>query len=106
MPFDIYFDLHKQEKESPLDFFVRMGWAAYVYQMLAVDYLICNRDRHGVNIEILIDEEGQARPTPLFDQGLSLLFSSYNNLESIQKYDVMEDKYDMEKVGKVCTNLR
>lgn len=42
-----------------------MDWAVYVYQMLTVDYLICNRDRHGANIELLIDEEGKARPAPL-----------------------------------------
>ncbi len=92
MPFDVFYDLHKLEQESPLELFVRMGWEAYVYQMLAVDYLICNRDRHGANIEILIDEDGKARPAPLFDQGLSLLFSSYGDLECIRKYDVMEDK--------------
>lgn len=83
---------HKQVQESPLDFFIRMGWETYVYQMLTVDYLICNRDRHGANIEILIDEKGLARPAPLFDQGLSLLFSTYGKLESIRKYDIMEDK--------------
>ena len=46
------YDLHRREKESPLEFFVRIGWQKYVYQMLLVDYLICNRDRHGANIEI------------------------------------------------------
>lgn len=92
MPFDVFYELHKQEQESPLELFVRMGWETYVYQMLTVDYLICNRDRHGANIEILVDEKGKARPAPLFDQGLSLLFSSYGDLEHIRTYDVMEDK--------------
>lgn len=90
--FDIFYELHRMENESPLAFSIRMGWERYIYQMLAVDYLICNRDRHGANIEILVDEEGNARPAPLFDHGLSLLFSCYNNQESIKKYDVMEDK--------------
>lgn len=92
MPCDMYYDIHKQEQEKPLDFFLRMGWETYVYQMLIVDYLICNRDRHGANIEILIDEKGIAQPAPLFDHGLSLLFSSYGDLERIRKYDVMEDR--------------
>lgn len=92
MPFDVFYDLNKREGESPLDFFIRMDWAVYMYQMLTIDYLICNRDRHGANIEVLIDEAGKVRPAPLFDQGLSLLFSSYGELESIRKYDVMEDK--------------
>ena len=108
MPFDVFYDLHKQEQESPLEFFVRMGWEAYVYQMLTVDFLICNRDRHGANIEILIDEEGKARPAPLFDQGLSLLFSCYSDLARIRKYDVMEDKAVNNFIGSRSTeyNLR
>ena len=60
------YDLHRREKESPLEFFVRIGWEKYVYQMLLVDYLICNRDRHGANIEILIDSKGNVRPSPFF----------------------------------------
>lgn len=92
MPFEVFYDLHRQQAESPLDFFIRMGWSAYLYQMLTIDYLICNRDRHGANIEILIDGEDQVRPAPLFDQGISLLFSCYGNIESIRKYDILEDK--------------
>lgn len=34
-------------------------------------FLICNRDRHGANIEILSDEKEKARPAPLFVHGLS-----------------------------------
>lgn len=60
--------------------------------MFAADYLICNRDRHGANIELLVDECENVRIAPLFDNGLSLLFSCYNNQESIKKYDVLEDK--------------
>lgn len=90
--FDVFYDLHKINHENPLDFCIRMGWAQYIYQMLTVDYLILNRDRHGANIELLIDKNGNARPAPLFDQGLSLLFSCYGNLDCIRKFDVMEDK--------------
>lgn len=89
---DIFYDLHREQGESPLDFVIRMGWEKYAYQMMAVDYLICNRDRHGANIEILINEDGGARPAPLFDHGVSFLFSCYDNQESIQKFDVMEDR--------------
>lgn len=103
MPFDMYYDLHRREKESPLEFFVRIGWEKYVYQMLLVDYLICNRDRHGANIEILIDSKGNVRPSPFFDQGLSLLFSTYGDMKSIAKYDVMEDKAVNNFVGSKST---
>lgn len=91
-PFDVYYDLHRKMDESPLDFAIRMGWEAYGYQMMAVDYLICNRDRHGGNIEILVCKDGQARPAPLFDHGVSLLFSCYGDLESIRKFDVLQDR--------------
>ena len=60
--------------------------------MMATDYLICNRDRHGANIEILVDENDHARLAPLFDHGVSLLFSCYDSQESVRKFDVMEDR--------------
>lgn len=56
--------------------------------MFIVDYLICNRDRHGANIEVLLDEKEEPRIEPLFDQGLLLLFSCYNDLESVRKFDI------------------
>lgn len=92
MAFDSYYDLYKEAKESPLEFAKRQGWEKYIYQMFVVDYLICNRDRHGANIELLLNDNGKVRIAPLFDQGLSLLFSCYDNQENIQKYNVMEDK--------------
>lgn len=90
--FDTYYELHREGRESPLEFAKRKGWEKYVYQMFIVDYLICNRDRHGANIEILIDDNENARPAPLFDNGLSLLFSCYDSQESIREYDVLADK--------------
>ena len=93
IPLDTYYELHRQSAaESPLDFMIRMGWTAYTYQMMLVDYFICNRDRHGANIEILIDESGAARPAPLFDQGVSLLYSCYDDPGAVRKFDVMEDR--------------
>ncbi len=62
--FDVFYDLNKEKDESPMEFACRYGWRVYIYQMMAVDYLICNRDRHGANIEILVDEQGNARPAP------------------------------------------
>ena len=92
IPLDVFFELHREEKESPLDFAKRYGWEQYVYRMLVVDFLICNRDRHGANIEILLDENEEPRPALLFDHGLSFLFSCYDNLESVRKFDVLEDR--------------
>lgn len=90
--FDTYYELYRENKESPLEFAIRYGWEQYVYQMFVVDYLICNRDRHGANIEVLLDESEKPRLAPLFDHGLSFLFSCYDDLNSIQKFDILEDK--------------
>ena len=50
---DAYKELEALPDESALEFCIRMGWEDYIYQMLVVDYLILNRDRHGANIEVL-----------------------------------------------------
>lgn len=92
IPFDLYYDLNKEEGESPLDFAIRHGWKQYIYQMLVLDYLVANRDRHGSNLEVLRNtEDGSIRMAPLFDQGVSLLFSTYGDEQRIKKADVMED---------------
>lgn len=60
--------------------------------MMVFDYLICNRDRHGVNIELIQNEDGTIQLAPLFDHGVSLLFSCYDNEEMASEYDVMKDR--------------
>ena len=48
-----------------------MGWEDYIYQMLVVDYLILNQDRHGANIEVLRNSRKKTvRLAPLFAHGL------------------------------------
>lgn len=92
MAFDLFYDLEKQSKESPLEFAARYGWKRYIYRMILVDYLVANRDRHGSNIEVLRNmNSGEVRLAPLFDQGVSLLFSSYGDEKQIEKFDVMKD---------------
>ena len=88
---DAYAGNERQDGESALDFCVRMGWSDYIWQMLVVDYLILNRDRHGANIEVLRNKKKKTvRLAPLFDHGLSLLCRC-ETPEAIEKYDVMED---------------
>lgn len=92
MAYDVFYDLEKKDNESPLDFAVRNGWELYIYQMFLIDYLVVNRDRHGSNLEVLRDDEDESvRMAPLFDQGVSLLFSTYGNEKMIEKTDVMVD---------------
>lgn len=92
MAFDLYYDLQKHEGESPLEFAVRNGWGLYIYQMFLIDYLVANRDRHGSNLEVLRNEDNKSvRIAPLFDQGVSLLFSTYGDEKMIESTDVMYD---------------
>ena len=93
MGLDVYYELNKKdERESPLDFCIRMGWKNEVSRMMLADFLVSNKDRHGANIEVLLDEQGNARMAPLFDFGLSLLFSKNGEfVEDVANYDVMAD---------------
>lgn len=90
--YDMFYDLQKENKESPLEFAVRNGWEVYIYQMFCIDYLVANRDRHGSNLEVLRDgRNGSVRMAPLFDQGVSLLFSTYGDEKLLDNADVMQE---------------
>lgn len=89
---DVYWEIERTENESALDFCIRNGWEEYVYQMMVVDFLILNRDRHGANIEVLRNSRKKTiHLAPLFDHGLSLLFSCTDD-SIVTEYDVMADK--------------
>ena len=89
---DKFYSLEKNEKENPLEFCIRMGFGPFIYEMMAVDFIICNRDRHGANIEVLRNsKEKTIRLAPLFDHGMSLLFSCSDE-SSIASFDIMADK--------------
>lgn len=89
---DAYYQAERINNESPLQFCLRNNFSNYIYQMLVVDYLILNRDRHGANIEVLRNNKTNSiRLAPLFDYGLSLLFQCHDE-KSLQNIDVLEDK--------------
>ena len=89
---DAYYETEHLPGERPLEFCLRMGWGDYLWQMLVVDFLILNRDRHGANMEVLRNSRKRSlRLAPLFDHGLSLLFNCHSR-EEIAKFDVMEDR--------------
>ena len=89
---DAYYQIERLPKETPLDFCIRKGFKDYIWQMLVVDYLILNRDRHGANIEVLRNSKRKTiRLAPLFDHGLSLIFNC-QSIEDVNKIDVLEDK--------------
>ncbi|MBR2288620.1 MAG: hypothetical protein IJ865_10270 [Clostridia bacterium] len=89
---DAYYQTERLVDESPLDFCIRSGWESTIWEMLVVDYLILNRDRHGANMEVLRNpRQKTVRLAPLFDHGLSLL-SRCDNTEAMLQEDVMADK--------------
>ena len=100
---DAYKEREALPKESALDFCVRMGWETYIYQMLVVDYLILNRDRHGANIEVLRNSRKKTlHLAPLFDHGLSFLCRCMNDSQ-VEAFDVMEDKLCNNFIGSRST---
>lgn len=86
---DDFYDLFKRENETRMQFMKRMGWEGLSYLMYVADFLIINRDRHGANIEVLKDGESY-RMAPLFDHGLSFLFSCKSD-EEAERFDPMRD---------------
>lgn len=91
MAFDTFFDLMHKKGESQLQFCERYGWLEDIQRMMLVDYLIANRDRHGANIEVLRSRDGGIRLAPLFDNGVSFVFSCYGDEQRVQEFDPMQD---------------
>ena len=88
---DDYYRLNANPGESHYDFCIRNGWQKQIDEMIAVDYLILNRDRHGANIEVLRNSRLRTlRLSPLFDHGLSLLYSCSTE-EDYKYFDVKKD---------------
>ena len=96
---DDYYRTNAQKGESHYDFCVREGWKDYIDRMIAVDYLILNRDRHGANIEVLRNSRAHTlRIAPLFDHGLSLLYSCMSDNDA-EQFDIMQDKRCQNFIG-------
>lgn len=96
---DDYYRISAQAGESHYDFCVRQGFGDYIDRVIAVDYIILNRDRHGANLEILRNARAHTvRPAPLFDHGLSLMFSCLSDEEALA-FDITEDKKCQNFIG-------
>jgi hypothetical protein len=96
---DNYYMVNALKGESHYDFCTRNGWQDYIDRMIAVDYIIQNRDRHGANIEVLRNVRAHTlRLAPMFDHGLSLLFSCRSDKEALG-FDVMEDRKCQNFIG-------
>ncbi|MBR5636951.1 MAG: hypothetical protein IKW81_08500 [Pseudobutyrivibrio sp.] len=100
---DGYFQSTGEHTLSRYDFCKENGWQKYIDTMLAVDYLIMNRDRHGANIEVLRNARKKTlRIAPLFDHGLSLLCSCTSE-EAIEDFDISVDKKCQNYIGSSST---
>jgi len=96
---DIFYELERLEEENALDFCIRMGWGKYIYEMLAIDFIILNRDRHGANLEVLRNPKKKTmRIAPLFDHGISLVFNCGDE-EKVKAFDVLEDRRVQSFIG-------
>lgn len=89
-PFDRFFELYREGNESPLDFAIERGWRTEVSQMLAFDYLIANRDRHGANFEVIY-RDGNVEFSPLFDHGVSLIYSCYDDEDAVLAFNATKN---------------
>lgn len=107
LTFETYYELKRNSGEDVWSFIVRDGLQEYFYQIFLLDYLICNRDRHGANIEVL-EKKGVYRLAPVFDNGLSLLFFCYDDGEAMEKFDFLKDGPVNNYVGSISLgeNLR
>lgn len=100
---DIFYKNCKYENETIIDFCKRYGFIEDIYKTIVVDYIILNRDRHGANIEVLYNKYNDSyRLSPIFDNGMSLLFSCHNK-EDIEQFDIMEDKKVQSFIGSKST---
>ena len=88
---DTFYGLNKKSGESPLNLCERFGWENVIKKIMLVDYLIANRDRHGANIEVLQSPNGDLRLAPVFDSGLSFVFSCYEDEQRVQDFDPHAD---------------
>ncbi len=96
---DDYYRVNAIPMETHYDFCVRHGWKQAIEEMIVVDYLILNRDRHGANIEVLRNARAHTlRIAPLFDHGLSLLYSCGSD-DAAQRFDILKDRKCQNFIG-------
>lgn len=50
----------------------------YLRKLFTLDAIILNEDRHIYNIALIVNEQGQYRIAPIYDNGLSLLSDTHN----------------------------
>lgn len=87
---ETFYELEHKDGESVMDFLLLKHLDDFLSEMFLLDWIICNRDRHGANVEVLLLED-TFRMAPLFDHGLSFMFSCYNSGELMQSFNYLQD---------------
>lgn len=73
--------------QEPLEFLMNSKFNIKIQEMFLLDFLIFNRDRHGANVEFLINGDGDVRMAPLFDNGISFFAPIDFSQEMMRAYD-------------------
>ena len=76
--------------ESNFQFCLDKPYSVDIMSMLLIDYIIDNRDRHGANIELLVNTKG-IRLAPIYDCGFSLLSTSLYDINKMKKFKPLHD---------------
>lgn len=92
------------EKAIPIEEFInpKEDWIAKLKtfcllndfkKMVIFDFIICNMDRHGKNIEVLLNNKGKYRLAPAFDNSFTVLTYRYNQMlnKDFENYRYNED---------------
>jgi hypothetical protein len=70
VPFEKFYSLNKLHGETTVELINRFGLTDAIHKMMVFDFIICNLDRHGKNVELFTEPIEVA---PLFDNSFSLL---------------------------------
>lgn len=93
--FEELFIENRQGREATIEFIRRNGMNTFINKMIALDFMIINRDRHGANIEIIKDNAGKLGFAPLFDNGLSFVCSITRDTprykDKLNEFNVIKD---------------
>lgn len=80
--------VNTKDLEANFSYVTEQSYANSIYSMLLVDYIICNRDRHGANIEMLYRPES-IRVAPIFDCGCS--FTAPLQYRGLDEFNIMHN---------------
>lgn len=92
MTLEMFYALNRQGNETIFDVCKRFDLEDTINKILLIDFLIINRDRHGANIEVLIDQTTKAvRIAPIFANGVAFVAPLQNRVDDVEYFDAMKD---------------